>query len=61
MKVQVTDVTYEAGSTIAIGYGTDEDGKQVRFAGDWRPMRDIAQALNIGEYVEVEVADWQLI
>lgn len=59
MRITVTGISM-AGS-IAYGYGRSDDGRQVRFAGDWRPMRDIDRALKAGEEVEVEVEDWQVL
>ena len=54
-------VTVPAWSTIGFGAGLDEDGRRVRFAGDWRPLRDLGEALaGADEPVEVEVGDWQV-
>jgi hypothetical protein len=59
MKLTVTRVEY-TGGTIATGWGLDADGDEVRFSGDWRPLRDIAEALEAGEDVQVDVPGWAL-
>lgn len=59
MNVHVLQV--EPAGSVAIGTGLDDDGKTVRFGGDWRPMADIAQALEAGEDVEVELEGWQIL
>lgn len=61
MKVTVTRVSWNGASTVAIGEGVAEDGTPVRFAGDWRPMRDIAIALESGDEVEANVESWQVL
>lgn len=39
-----------AASTLALGEGRREcDGRRVTFAGDWRPMMQIARAIEAGE------------
>jgi len=43
MNVTVRNVQFNG--TTSIGTGTSEDGQEVVFVGDWRPMRDIAEAL----------------
>jgi len=49
------------GSTIWIGIGVTDDGRYVRFAGDWRPMRDIAEDLEAGGAVWVVPEAWQIL
>lgn len=63
MRVAVERVTWERfASSVGIGHGTNAlTGEPVTFAGDWRPMRDIACALAAGRHVEVEVEDWQVL
>lgn len=64
MLVHVEDVSLESGSSIAIGYGTLDDGTAVRFAGDWRPMRDIKEALAAAPEDDLpvaEVEDWAIL
>lgn len=41
MRVRVTRVNIPDFSTIGVGYGTDQDGNEVRFGDDHRPMRDL--------------------
>lgn len=50
---------YEGSVTVARGI-TDE-GDYVSFAGDARPMAAIADALEQGEDVEVEIDAWQVL
>lgn len=61
LHVYVRDVVPQG--TIALGIGTDDDGRYVMFAGDHRPMHDIAMALAYsGEpYVEVDVPSWAIL
>lgn len=58
--VVVDKVIIEAGSTIGYGYG-DTDTERVRFVGDWRPMRELQEAVALGEQPEVELDDWQIV
>lgn len=59
--VHVVSVTYDGGS-IARGGGTDiATGEYVDFAGDHRPMNDLAEALNQDIYVEVDVPEWAIL
>ena len=60
-RVSVTQVQIMPGCTVTLGEGLDECGRAVSFAGDWRPMLAIAQALDRGEAVEVYLADWQVL
>jgi hypothetical protein len=63
MKVEVHRVNIPAMSTIGYGWGTDvEDGSEVQFAGDHRPMRHLGEALaQASEPIEVELEDWQIL
>jgi hypothetical protein len=64
MVVTVRRISIPAMSTIGYGWGTDEDGNEVRFAGDHRPMRDIGEAMQhttSAEPVVVELEDWQIL
>lgn len=45
MRVTVTKVQIPAWSTLGFGWGTNEQGKTVQFAGDHRPLRDIGEAI----------------
>ncbi len=60
-SVTVTTIQITPGCTVALGEGLDECGRAVSFAGDWRPMRAIAEALEAGEPVEVYLDDWQVL
>ena len=60
MRVEVTAVDYSSGG-IAVGHGLNDQLETVIFAGDWRPMLQIAEALDDGEIVEVELEDWQIL
>lgn len=60
--VEVIAIRYQGG-TVAEGFGTDMDtGRPVRFAGDWRPMVAIAEAVQAGdEPVLADVPDWAIL
>lgn len=61
MQVLVDEVIYDGG-TIAIGHGTElESGDRVTFGGDWRPMRDLADAVFDHGEILVTVEDWQVL
>lgn len=61
-RVRVISVRPESpGSTIWIGRGTTKDGRHITFAGDWRPMRDIYEALDAGDIAMVELESWQIM
>ena len=60
MMVNVTHVQY-SGGTIATGSGTDERGRTVTFAGDWRPMQTLAEAVESEGEVEVYVPEWAVL
>ena len=50
-----------AKATIAVGGGTI-DGRAVTFAGDWRPMLALAEAIrDRGGPVEAEVPRWAIL
>ena len=62
LTISVERVTIPPWSTIGFGLGVDEESRRVRFASDWRPLRDLGEALvDTGEPIEVEVADWQVL
>ena len=64
MKVQVTRINIPPMSTMGFGWGTNEEGKKVKFAGDWRPMRDLGEAMQQTtsiDPIEVEVESWQIL
>lgn len=60
MRVTVESVFYRGGS-LAVGKGANEQGEDVYFGGDWREMRDIGNAIDAGEEVQIELESWQLI
>lgn len=46
---------------LATGYNADDPDEIVEFAGDWRMMRNIAEALEEGwESVPAEIEEWQI-
>ncbi|MGH7730869.1 MAG: hypothetical protein ACRENJ_06410, partial [Candidatus Eiseniibacteriota bacterium] len=45
-SLTVTHVQVTPGCTVALGEGLDECGRAVSFAGDWRPMLAISEALD---------------
>lgn len=49
--------------TIAIGFGTTDDGTvAVMFVGEWRAMMELGDAVGASsEPIETEVADWQVV
>jgi hypothetical protein len=47
--ITVTQISIPAMSTIGYGFGTDEDGNEVEFVGDHRPMRDIGDAIAVAQ------------
>ena len=62
MTITLERITIPAGSTIGYGQGIDHEGRCIRFAGDWRPLRDLGEALaGADEPIEVEVANWQVL
>src|SRR5262245_37342839 len=60
-RVTLTRVQIMPGSTVALGEGYDSCGRALSFAGDWRPMLDLAEALEAGEAVEVTFDHWQVL
>jgi hypothetical protein len=61
LSVTVTHVHMTPGCTVALGEGIDQRGRAVSFAGDWRPMLALAEALDAGEVVEVTLGQWQVL
>lgn len=62
VRVRVISVRPESpGSTIWLGVGETRKGKRLHFAGDWRPMRDIAEAMEEGEIAMVDLEPWQIL
>ncbi len=60
-RVSITNVQIMPGCTVALGEGLDEHGRAISFAGDWRPMLAISEALDRGEPVEGYLHDWQVV
>jgi hypothetical protein len=64
MQVLVKEVFPHPGGTVWVAEGIDTiTGRTVQFAGDWRPMRDIFEAVH-GEGrddVVTEVPDWAVL
>lgn len=66
MKLTVVNVHVPPMSTLGYGIGTDETGKRIHFAGDHRPMRDLAEAANYAwkhnqELLTIEIEAWQIL
>ncbi|MEA2677180.1 MAG: hypothetical protein QOJ81_1321 [Chloroflexota bacterium] len=67
MKVVVTRVLFggvvgQPEPSIAVGFGTTDNGTVgVAFAGEIRPMVEVADALASHSPVVVEVEDWQVL
>lgn len=69
MRVKVKQIRIPAGSTIGYGKAVTEDGTEIEWAGDHRPMRHLAEALEEGddgaflrdEFIELDIEDWQLL
>jgi hypothetical protein len=60
MIVTLTHVTIPAMSTI--GYGLDDMGRLVCFAGDHRPLRHLGEAVAAAtEPILVDIEDWQVL
>src|SRR6516225_5054502 len=53
LRVTVTHVQMTPGSTVALGEGLDSCGRAISFAGDWRHMLAITEALDAGEEVQL--------
>jgi hypothetical protein len=61
MTVIVDSIHVAGHSTIAYGVGRSERDELVHFAGDWRPMLRILEAVQAGEEVTVELEPWQIV
>ena len=59
--VHVTKVDITPSSYVGIGHATDTEGRVFTFAGDWRPMLLIAEAIHDGVEVEVWLDGWEII
>jgi hypothetical protein len=61
LHLVVTGVNWDGASTVATGVGQTDDGRVVTFAGDWRPMQTLAEAVHAGVDPEVDVEPYQII
>lgn len=61
LRVTVSEVHVPPGSTIGVGRGTDQNGREVFFGGDHRPMLHLLDAVNDGLEPEAHVDTYQLI
>ena len=65
MLVTVYRVNIPVMSTIGYGWGKDQQGNEVKFCGDHRPMlwlvREIKQAAAEFDLPVVNLDDWQII
>jgi hypothetical protein len=64
VKVQVTTVAIPMGSSIGYGAGFPEgdETKQVYFAGDWRPMAGLGEAIaTADDPIVIDVPDWAIL
>ena len=61
IRAKVTSVKVLPGSTISTGRALDDEGRALIFAGDWRAMLAIAEALEAGEEVQVYLEHWQVL
>ena len=64
MTVTVMRITIPPMSTIGRGWGYDNDGNEVSFWGDHRPMMYIGEAMQqttSDDPIVVELDDWQII
>ena len=60
MTVAVTAIHPEEGG-ITVGYGTDDAGRRILFAGDKRLMAVVADELTRRRPVLVTVESWQVL
>lgn len=57
----VVEQVFDNGTT-AIGIGRDTlTGELIRFAGDWRPMAELAQAVALDEEALAVIEPWQVL
>ncbi|HTQ48491.1 MAG TPA: hypothetical protein VMI75_37300 [Polyangiaceae bacterium] len=58
---RVTKVDMTAGSSTGIAHATDSEGREFMFAGHWRPMMTIADALREGYEIDVWLDGWTIL
>lgn len=63
MRITVDTVNAPASmmSTIITASGLDAQGRRVTFAGDHRPMRDLAEVVEQEGEVTVDLEPWQVL
>jgi len=61
LRARVLKVVITPGSTVATGEAVDAIGRAISFAGDWRAMMAVAEAIEAGEEVEVYIRSWQML
>jgi hypothetical protein len=67
VKIKVNEIRIPAESTVGYGRGIDEDGNEIHWVGDHRPMRQLAEAIESGvledtdEFIELDLEDWQIL
>lgn len=59
--VTVHKVDLPPGSTVGIGHAAEVAGREFTLAGDWRPMLQIAEALDAGHDVQVWLDGWTIL
>ena len=61
LRVTLSRIDLVPGCTVATGVGLDAEGNEITFAADWRPALALADALAVGEAVDVLLEDWQVL
>ena len=62
IDLSVYKVSIMPGQTIGYAWGTDaETGADVFFAGDWRPMLALGEAIGEEGRIDVSIESWQVI
>jgi hypothetical protein len=60
IEVEVLQVIPDGSVCVAIARDTTT-GELLRFGGDWRPMAEIAAAIDMDETVITSIEPWQLL
>ena len=61
MRVSVEEVSVIPSWSISFGYGVNDNGEIITFAGDRRMMQDLAEQIaQTGQAVSARAEDWQL-
>jgi len=62
MNLTVTsEATFVQDGSVVTVTGQDDEGRDWVFAGDWRPMLDLAAVVQDEGEVEVSVEPWQIL